>query len=232
LAKLLRKYATAEALSAIADAHARGRRLYIGTTNLDAQCMAVWNMGAIASSSHPDAPAIFRKVLLASASIPSMFPPVYFDVEARGQRYTEMHVDGEIIAGVFFNEFVLDLPAARRQVFGQDTPAPQVSAYVICNGKLSSNPEPVRRNLPSITRRALTTLNKAHARDHIHHLYDVLLQRKFDLNYMAIPDAYLLPDNKPAFNAREMTCLFDLGVEMARSGCEWHKFPPGLDQNA
>jgi hypothetical protein len=231
LARLLEKYANPPALRAIARAHARGRRLYVGTTNLDAQCLVVWNMGAIASSDHPEAPSLFQKVLLASASIPSMFPPVFFDVEARGQLYDEMHVDGEVIAGVFFNGFMLDLPKARREVYGEDTAPPPVSAYVICNGKLSSNPEPVGRTLPSITRRAIMTLNKAHARDHIYHVSTVLLQRQFDVNYMAIPDDCPLPDDKPGFDSREMTRLFELGAEMARSGYPWHKFPPGLDQN-
>jgi hypothetical protein len=59
----------------------------------------------------------------------------------------------------------------------------------------------------------------------------VLLQRQFDVNYMAIPDDCPLPDDKPGFDSREMTRLFELGAEMARSGYPWHKFPPGLDQN-
>ena len=38
--------------------------------------------------------------------------------------YDEMHVDGEVIAGVFFNGFMLDLPKARRVVYGEDTAPP------------------------------------------------------------------------------------------------------------
>ncbi len=231
LSQLLGRYATPEALRAIARAHALGRRLYVGTTNLDAQHLVVWNMGAIASSDHPDAPTLFRNVLLASASVPSIFPPVFFDVEAGGRHYEEMHVDGEVIAGVFFNGFMLDLPAARREVFGQEASPVPMSAYVICNGKLSSNPEPVGRTLPSITRRALMTLNKAHARDHIYHVYSVLQQKNFDLNYIAIPDDCPLPDGKPGFDSKEMMSLFEIGAEMARSGYPWFKFPPALDQN-
>jgi len=231
LAKLLERYATPQALRAIAKAHSRGRRLYIGTTNLDAQYLVVWNMGAIASSEHPEAPALFRNILLASASIPSIFPPVFFDVETRGQKYEEMHVDGETIAGVFFNGFMLDLPAARRQVFGPKTASIPMSAYVICNGTLSSNCEPVAPKLPAITRRALTTLNKAHARDHMFHVYSVLLQKQFDLNNIGIPDDCPLPNDKPAFDSKEMTRLFEIGAEMARSGYPWYKFPPSLDQN-
>ena len=35
--------------------HLRGRRLLIGTTNLDAQRLVIWDMGAIAASGHPKA---------------------------------------------------------------------------------------------------------------------------------------------------------------------------------
>ncbi|MBE0534576.1 MAG: patatin-like phospholipase family protein [Phycisphaerae bacterium] len=228
LANLLMRYADEKALKAVAAAHARGRRLYIGTTNLDAQCQVIWNMGAIAASNHPDAPLLFRNVLLASASIPGMFPPVYFDVEARGQRYREMHVDGEVMGGVFFNGFMVDLPALRSEIIG-DTEKAAVAAYVICNGKLSSNPVRVGRSLPSIIRRTIKTLNKAHERDHIYHIFSVLLQKQSDLNYLAIPDDYPLPDDKPGFDAAEMTHLFNLGAEMAASGYPWCKFPPGLE---
>ena len=55
-------------------------------------------MGLIASSGRPEALELFRKVMLASASIPVAFPPVFFEVELRpgGPRYDEMHVDGGV----------------------------------------------------------------------------------------------------------------------------------------
>ena len=69
----------------VAAAHSQGRRLYIGTVELDAQRFVVWNMGLIAQADYPDKARLFRKVMLASASIPVVFPPVFFDVEADGQ---------------------------------------------------------------------------------------------------------------------------------------------------
>jgi hypothetical protein len=48
----------------------KGRALIVGTTNLDAQRPVLWDMGRIAMSDRPMALALFRKVLLASASIP------------------------------------------------------------------------------------------------------------------------------------------------------------------
>jgi hypothetical protein len=54
----------------IAAAHQGGRCLYIGTVDLDSQRFIIWNMGLIATSGHPDALPLFRRVMLASASIP------------------------------------------------------------------------------------------------------------------------------------------------------------------
>ena len=78
---MIARHVDEQLLQRVAEAHQRGRRLYIGTANLDAPRFVVWNMGLIASSGRPDALELFRKVMLASASIPVAFPPVFFEVE-------------------------------------------------------------------------------------------------------------------------------------------------------
>jgi hypothetical protein len=55
--------------------------------DLDSQRFIVWNMGLIAVSGRPEALDLFRKVMLASASVPVAFPPVLFEVDANGGRY-------------------------------------------------------------------------------------------------------------------------------------------------
>jgi predicted acylesterase/phospholipase RssA len=90
-----------DVLAAIAREYAKGRVLLIGTTNLDSRQPVVWNMGAIASSEDPRALDLFRKIVLASASIPGVFPPVMIDVDVQGKRFQEMHVDGGVMTQVF-----------------------------------------------------------------------------------------------------------------------------------
>ena len=58
-------------------------------------------MGKIASSGHPGSIEFFRKVLLASAAIPAVFPPGFVEVSANGTVYEEMHVDGGATREVF-----------------------------------------------------------------------------------------------------------------------------------
>ena len=83
--------------AAIARRHRRraraGRRLFVVTTDLDAERSVVWNMGAIAAHGGDAALNLFRSVLLASGSIPGAFPPVLIDVEGNGKRFAEMHVE-------------------------------------------------------------------------------------------------------------------------------------------
>src|ERR1700738_3127814 len=69
-------------LADVAAAHRQGRRLFVVTTNLDAQRPVLWNMGAIANSGRPEALELFRKVLVASASVPGLFDSVFIDAEA------------------------------------------------------------------------------------------------------------------------------------------------------
>ncbi len=109
LVGLIDQYVTPEVLSAVAREYRRGRRLYIGTTELDAQRPVVWDMGAIAIQGDANALRLFRKVLIASTSIPSVFPPVLFSVHRDGSTYDEMHVDGGVTREVFLFPGQFDL---------------------------------------------------------------------------------------------------------------------------
>ena len=78
LANMLDRYVDEAMLAEVAAAHNEGRRLIIGTTQLDAQRLVLWDMGAIAASGDPEAIKLFRKIMLTSASIPGAFPPAIY----------------------------------------------------------------------------------------------------------------------------------------------------------
>ncbi len=73
LRHLVAKYVDEALVTAIAAEHAKGRRLLIGTTNIDAERPVIWDIGSIASSEEPGRLALIREILVASASIPGLF---------------------------------------------------------------------------------------------------------------------------------------------------------------
>ncbi|NIO07245.1 MAG: patatin, partial [Deltaproteobacteria bacterium] len=108
LLRLIQKYVTSEIREALAAEFRRGRILTVGTTNLDAGRPVIWNITRIAGSAHPKALELIHKILLASASIPVAFPPVFIEVEANGQRYDEIHVDGGGASQIYLYPLGLD----------------------------------------------------------------------------------------------------------------------------
>ena len=62
--------------------HRKGRRLYIGTTELEARRPVVWDLGAIACRGDRE---LIKQVLLGSAAIPGFFPPAKIPVTVDGK---------------------------------------------------------------------------------------------------------------------------------------------------
>jgi len=226
LERLIKKNIDGEILEAVAIAHDRGRRLYIGTTHMDAQQMVIWNMGLIAKSGHPDALDLFRQILLASSSIPGAMPPVLIEVEVDGQKFDEMHVDGGASTQVFFTSGTIDIRAARRSALGGDH-LMTGDFYIIRNGRLSAEPAQIERRLGSIARRALSTMIKHSARDDLFRIYAFTRREKLRFKFVAIPEDFESRAEE-AFDQAEMNRLFETGYQLALSGDVWQTTPPGL----
>lgn len=226
LAKLTAEYVNDRMLKDIAAEHAKGRRLYIGTTALDAQRPVVWNMGAIAASGHPDAGALFRKIMIASAAVPVAFPPAYFDVEANGRHYDEMHVDGGVANQVFLYGPMLDVGQAKQQL-GIERLRRKFSVFVIRNSRLKPSWEEMTPLIRTIAPRSVSSLIKAQGVGDLYRIYATCLQDRHDFNLSYIPDS-LDTNRSDEFDTRVMNILFDTGERMARHGYRWFKTPPGL----
>jgi predicted patatin/cPLA2 family phospholipase len=218
LRDLIAKHVTPEIIEAIAHEYRKGRRLYVVTTQLDAQRTAIWDMGAIASSPDPRAPELFRQVIEASASIPGIFSPVLIDVEAQGKRFAEMHVDG----GVTTNVLVVPdaMLASSRPVLSNLRPR----IYVILNSKLGPYFEVVPANSVRVAIRAFQTSVRANTRNTLLASYEFIRRRNWTLTLAAIDDGYPSATT-PGFDATYMKNLFDFGVEQGRSGAAWRRGP-------
>ncbi len=224
LIDLLEQYIDQDLLDKVADAHSKGRRLYIGTTNLDAGKFVIWNMGAIASSGHPDALLLFRKVLLASSSMPLFFPPVLIDVDVDGKTYDEMHVDGGVMAQVFFFGFVHDIAEIDKNLELTDE-SKCVDIYIIRNGKININHEQTKRNIKTIAMRSLTVMINASSINDLFRIYHTSTEGNIGFNYVSVPDNFVNIANEP-FDQEEMIKLYQLGYQTALSANAWNKELP------
>ena len=228
LEQLIEKYFNAELLKEIAIEYSKGRRLYVGTTNLDAQRLVVWDMGKIASIGDANALKLFRKIILASASIPIAFPPVYFTVETEDEVYDEMHVDGGVVRQVFFLYDVLRGVDKAIKERGMDVSNIHYKIYIIRNGYADAVWQEVPDRLHVIAGRAIDTMINAQSIGDMYQLYTFTKLGRGDFNLAYIP-VTCVSKAKELFDPVEMRKLFDLGFEDAARGYNWKKVPPGLE---
>jgi hypothetical protein len=218
LRELIARHVDAELLRAIAREYQAGRRLYVVTTNLDAQRTAIWDMGKIAASDDPGALDLFRNVLTASASIPGLFSPVLIDVEAEGRRFAEMHVDGGVTTNILIvPEAVL---TSGSPLFA---PGARPKVYIVMNGKLAPQFEVVEpATLPIVTRSFATSV-RANTRSTLLAAYQFAKSRNWEFNLAAIDSEYPTSQSM-GFDTPYMKDLFEYGFQMGKRQ-PWHSKP-------
>ncbi|MFZ4535771.1 patatin-like phospholipase family protein [Propionivibrio sp.] len=224
LAALIERHIDETFLREIALAHQSGRRLYIGTVDLDSQRLIIWNMGLIATSGHPDALPLFCKVMLASAAIPVAFSPVFFEVEAAGRRYDEMHVDGGVAAQVFYTGGLFSARELRQKA-GRGTVREDI--YVIHNGQLAADTATTRRSVPDIARRTFLAAGRSAVIGDLFRIYALARRERSGYHWITIPEGVNLSGDE-MFDPVVMQQLYDIGYEIARAGTPWNILPPGV----
>jgi predicted patatin/cPLA2 family phospholipase len=223
LRELIAAYITTDVIEAVAKEHKTGRRLFIGTANLDAGRSVIWNMGAIAASDYPRKVELFHDVLQASSAIPVAFPPVVIPVEVKGQSYDEMHVDGGTGSQVFVYPAAVDWRLVTEKLKVQGAP----KVYVIRNSFLDPDYRGVKRSIFPIGMRTIDSLIRTQGIGDLYQIYTLCMRdgNKFNLAY--IPSDFT---EKPSegFDPPYMIKLFDLGYQMALDGYHWQQVPPGF----
>ncbi len=219
LRQLIAKYVTADVIESVGREYLLGRRLFIVTTDLDAQRTAIWNMGRIATSGDAGAQDLFRKVLEASASIPGIFSPVLLEVQANGKSFAEMHVDGGVTSNILVVPEALLL--AKKPILPANV-RPKI--YVILNGKLGPHFEVVKPTTLQIAVRAFATSVRSNTRNTLLASYEFIKRRGWELNLAAIDEAYPNQE-KPGFNTEYMRGLFEYGYERGYGGQMWQQTP-------
>ena len=222
LREMIASNITTDIIEAIAREHARGRRLNIGTVNLDASRSVIWNIGAIAASDYPRKEELIRDVLLASASIPVVFPPVMIPVEADGRTFDEMHVDGGTGSQVFAYPAAVDW----RKITGKLKVRGPPAVYVIRNAFLDPDYRGVKRGILPIGIRTIESLIRTQGIGDLYQIYTLCTRDGNEFNLAYIPSSFT-EEPKESFDPDYMRKLFDLGYGMAVEGYPWNKTPPG-----
>lgn len=212
------KRVTPDLLRAIAAEHARGRRFFVLTMNLDAGRPVAWDMGAIAAKGDDKALKLFRDILIAAISIPGAFPPVLIDVEAKGHRFQEMHADGGLGAQFFVApDSILTSTSAYR--------LPATALYIVVNMKLTPDFGVGERSTLSILGRAVTAAIKVVTRATIDRAYAVAKRSGIPFNLAYVDSAFFAP-SRGAFDSDYMKALFEFGVAQGKSAKPYLNEPP------
>jgi hypothetical protein len=217
-------YITPQMMEEIAKQSRRGRRLFIGTVNLDQARPVIWNITAIADSGQPGSLDLIHDIMLASASIPGIFPPVYVEVEAAdGKRYEEMHVDGGTASQVFLHPQGLDWNKILRRLKVPGAP----NVYIIRNSKVTPAPENVQPWLPAIAGRSVSSLIRTQGIGDMYRMYIEAQRDGLGYNLAFVPDDFdVAPDE--IFDTAYMNALYGLAYHKAKRGYPWKKSPPGV----
>jgi predicted acylesterase/phospholipase RssA len=223
LKDLIAKQITPQLLADVAAGYQAGRRLFVVTTDLDAQRSVVWNMGAIAAHASDKAGGdaalnLFRTVLLASGSIPGAFPPVLIDVEGNGKHFAEMHVDGGV-GGQFF----IAPPAMLASNSADRIPASQL--YIVVNSALQPNFQVVDRATPMILSQAVGMAVQVDLRLMLDRTYVAAKNAGVGFNAATIPADFSAPSRGP-FDPNYMKALFDVGYAQGKSPAAFANAPP------
>lgn len=222
---MIQRIITPEIVEKVAAEHRRGRRLYVGTTNLDIQRLVVWDMGKIANQGGCEAVDLYRRVLYASTAIPVYFPPVYFNVLVDQCCYEEMHVDGAVVSHVMAPEGAMDRLEREFARTGITPLGTGVKLYVIRNGAVRGDWACVPDRLRPIANQTVDTTIMHHSLADLHRLWAETERKGIDFNVAHIPFSYH-GKRSGIFAPDQMKRLYHVGLQEARLGYEWKKSPP------
>lgn len=208
LRKLVRQSLSPALINAVAREHSKGRRLYIATVSLDAQRQVVWDAGELARRGDPASLQMLEDILVASASVPGVFPPVLIKVQNGINAVIEMHVDGGAVSNFFIwpEDFPID-----------SVPKGHLSrVFVVLNSRVEPNFSVVRYGGIKIASRSFETMQKYATSRQLKYIENIANQRDIDLSVAEIPAEY--SSGFLDFSRDRMSDLFNQGVELGKSG--------------
>jgi predicted acylesterase/phospholipase RssA len=217
LKQLVAAYASDAMIEAVAHEADKGRLLLVATTDVVTGELVVWDLGSIALNGGASTGALFRDILVASASVPGMFPPVILHIRENGAPHDEAHVDGAATVPFFVPRAFVRTPPETLEG------ARRTAVYVIIDGALTDAAQTTRLTAQAIFRRSIDA--------GLNHMLLTMLEltaataqlQGATLQYSAVPTSYPQMDSFD-FRADTRRLLFHYAYECARSGRLWTEF--------
>jgi predicted acylesterase/phospholipase RssA len=154
---------------------------------------------------------LYRKVLLASASFPIVFPPVEID--------GHLFIDGAARSNIVI-----------LGVGGTDRPPPPLygpgNLYLIDNGVLQSPPEALRRALGDVAATTVAVMMDQSMLTALTRSYFGAKFLGYNFKMVAIPDSVNVGKDPLAFDPKTMRAAFDAGYALGQQPNPWMTVPP------
>ena len=159
--------------------------------------------------------------------MPIVFPPVLFEVDAGGQLYDEMDVDGAVAATSFCTVAFSGLPS---YASAPDSGRAR-GIFVIHNGQLSTASSPTPRSLRGITAGSSRPPGAGVGGHSIYHLLCVRTARAGELSLGHHSQKASRSPAPDVFDPVKMAELYEVGYRTALAGPVWFVDPPLLQEN-
>jgi hypothetical protein len=212
LKRLLDEQLTEARIDAVARmATEEGRQLWVGTVNLDTGAFCAWDLTQVARQR---AYALYRQVVLASASMPVLTPPVEIEGALHADGGTRLQVFGRSVLNRMISAYQ---GVQRRRTAPPETPQDELTIYVIINGKLTVEKMCVRDALFDIGVRSLSVVLHEALLGNLFRLQETLggqqssARVRFQVSW--IPEDYCLDFDSFEFDTVKMQRLFNAGVD-------------------
>jgi hypothetical protein len=225
LRRLIARYADDAMIQAIAFESSKGRLLLVATTDFASGEPVIWDLTSIAAHGGLEAKALFRSILLASASVPGMFPPVTIKFRANGQLHVETHVDGGVTMPFFIAPAPQDLPGPALGGL------PTATVHVVIDDRLRDPPRVTRANALSIFGRSVSAGLSRMRRSALESIKLATSERGFSFAYAAVPVSYPLRGGFD-FDPQAQRSLFEYASTCAAAGRLWMSGKNNMDAAA